>query len=82
VPRRKIKTLRNKHVETELNTDNVDDNDNVNDGMLKNDKEKRARVEKQNIKLKLELIGLKAPIMSQQQQMLVNIIILEFSKLE
>ena len=82
MPRRKIKTLRNKHVETELNTDNVDDNDNVNDGMLKNDKEKRARVEKQNIKLKLELIGLKAPIMSQQQQMLVNIIILEFSKLE
>ncbi len=60
MPRRKIKTLRNKHVETELNTDNVDDNDNVNDGMLKNDKEKRARVEKQNIKLKLELIGLRA----------------------
>ena len=82
MPRRKIKTLRNKHDGTERKTDNVDDNDNVNDGMLKNDKEKRARVEKQNIKLKLELIGLKAPIMSQQQQKLVNIIILEFSKLE
>jgi len=39
-------------------------------------------MEKQNIKIKLELIGLRATIMSQQQQKLVNIIILEFSKLK